>query len=75
MDIGLFAYWWTGMAGDFTARPITETGVDQPFLITCAVLAMTLGTVVFAARRLRRLTELPVPLAAAATVPPTDGSH
>jgi hypothetical protein len=32
MDIGLFAYWWTGIAGDFTARPITETGVDQPFL-------------------------------------------
>jgi hypothetical protein len=29
MDIGLFAYWWTGIAGDFTARPITETGVDS----------------------------------------------
>ena len=26
MDIGLFAYWWTGIAGDFTARPIAEDG-------------------------------------------------
>ena len=23
MDIGLFAFWWTGIAGDFTARPIS----------------------------------------------------
>jgi hypothetical protein len=55
MDIGLFAYWWTGIAGDFTARPITETGVDQPFRITCAVLATTLNIVLLAAWRLRRL--------------------
>ncbi len=56
MDIGLFAYWWTGMAGDFTARPITETGVDQGFFIACAVLATTLAVVLFAASRLRRIT-------------------
>ena len=35
MDVGLFAYWWTGIAGDFTARPISETGVDRSFLIAC----------------------------------------
>jgi membrane protease YdiL (CAAX protease family) len=52
MDIGLFAYWWTGIAGDFTARPITETGVDQPFLIACASLATTFVVVVLAIRRL-----------------------
>jgi len=55
MDIGLFAYWWTGIAGNFTARPIRETGVDRSFLITCAVLAVTLTIVLFAAGRLRRL--------------------
>jgi membrane protease YdiL (CAAX protease family) len=55
MDIGLFAYWWTGIAGDFTARPITEAGVDRLFLITCAVLATTLTTVLLAAWRLRRI--------------------
>jgi hypothetical protein len=53
MDIGLFAYWWTGIAGDFTARPIGETGIDGPFLITCAVLAITLALVLLAVRRLR----------------------
>ena len=31
MDVGLFAYWWTGIAGDFTARPITETAWIDPF--------------------------------------------
>jgi membrane protease YdiL (CAAX protease family) len=58
MDIGLFAYWWTGIAGDFTARPIGETGVDTPFLIASAVLAIMLGTVLFAARRLRQLNQI-----------------
>jgi len=54
MDIGLFAYWWTGIAGDFTARPITETGLDQPFLIACAVFAVSLSIVLFSISRLRR---------------------
>ena len=55
MDIGLFAYWWTGIAGDFTARPISETGLDWSFLVTAVVLAATLTTVLLAARRLRRI--------------------
>jgi len=55
MDIGLFGHWWTGIAGDFTARPITETGMDQPFLITCAALATTLLIVLLAIWRLRRI--------------------
>ncbi len=55
MDIGLFAYWWSGIAGNFTARPITETGVDEPFLITCAVLAATFTIVLLAVWRLRRI--------------------
>jgi membrane protease YdiL (CAAX protease family) len=59
MDIGLFAYWWTGIAGDFTARPIAETGVDPPFLLTCVVLGTMLGVVLLSARRLRRLRESP----------------
>jgi hypothetical protein len=25
MDIGLFGYWWTGIAGEFTLRPIGDT--------------------------------------------------
>ena len=53
MDIGLFAYWWTGIAGDFTARPITETGVDRPFLIACCVFATSLVVVLLAIWKLR----------------------
>jgi len=53
MDVGLFAYWWTGIAGDFTARPITETGVDRPFLIACCVFATSLVVVLLAIWKLR----------------------
>jgi membrane protease YdiL (CAAX protease family) len=54
MDIGLFAYWWTGIAGDFTLRPISETGVDQPFLIAGAAFAISLLLLLLAISRLRR---------------------
>jgi hypothetical protein len=50
MDTGLFAYWWTGIAGDFTARPITETGVDRPFVIACVVFA-SFGEISLESRR------------------------
>lgn len=55
MDIGLFAYWWTGIAGDFTARPISETGVDQPFVISSAVVVTALIVELLAAWQLRRI--------------------
>jgi hypothetical protein len=54
MDIGLFAYWWTGIAGDFARRPITETGVDRPFLVACAAFATSLFIVLLAISRLRK---------------------
>ncbi len=53
MDVGLFAYWWTAIAGDFTARPITETGMDRPFLIECSVFMTSVAVVLFAIWRLR----------------------
>ena len=55
MDIGLFAYWWTGIAGNFTTRPITETGVDQAFLITCAIVGAALIIVLLSASRLGQI--------------------
>jgi membrane protease YdiL (CAAX protease family) len=55
MDIGLFAYWWSGVAGTFTGRPITETGVDRPFLITAAIFAAAFYIVLLAALRLRQI--------------------
>jgi len=56
MDIGLFAYWWTGIAGDFTARPISETGVDRLFLLACAAFAVSLLITLLAMSRLRRIS-------------------
>lgn len=53
MDIGLFAYWWTGLAGDFTARTISATGVDRSFVVGCAVFAISLFMALFAMSRLR----------------------
>jgi len=56
MDIGLFAYWWTGIAGDFPLRPISETGMDSAFFIACTVFGASLSIVLFAISRLRRDT-------------------
>ena len=53
MDIGLFAFWWTGVAGDFTARPIPETGLDRQFVIACGAFAISLFVVLAAISRLR----------------------
>jgi len=54
MDIGLFAYWWTGIAGEFTARPITETGIDRAFVVACAAFVISLLVVLIAIARVRR---------------------
>lgn len=53
MDIGLFAYWWTGLAGDFTTRPIAETGPDTAFLIACGVFGSAIAAFLFSVARLR----------------------
>lgn len=55
MDTALFAYWWTGIAGNFTARTIAVTGVDGLFLIASAVFVTSLGIVLLATARLRGL--------------------
>lgn len=59
MDIGLFAYWWTGIAGTFTARPISETGIDALFEIACVVFAIALSVVAAAIWQLRKLRVSP----------------
>jgi len=55
MDIGLFGYWWTGIAGEFTLRPIGETGVDWAFIIACVAACAMLTVTFLAIRRLRTL--------------------
>jgi membrane protease YdiL (CAAX protease family) len=55
MDIGLFAYWWTGVAGTFTARPVSETGADAGFFIALGIFALALGVCLTTIWRLRRI--------------------
>jgi membrane protease YdiL (CAAX protease family) len=55
MDVGLFAYWWTGIAGDFVARPISETGWDRPFVVACCALLASLAIELLAISRLRKV--------------------
>jgi len=57
MDIGLFAYWWTQIAGTFAQRPIAETGMDQMFYAECGVFAAVLIVMLIATARLRRLRD------------------
>jgi membrane protease YdiL (CAAX protease family) len=57
MDIGLFAYWWTGIAGEFTLRPIGETGVDRAFVIACIAAGTMLTVTLLAIWRLRSLRQ------------------
>jgi hypothetical protein len=59
MDIGLFAFWWTQIAGVFSARPISETGVDPPFLIACAALTAGLAITLASVWRLRAQASAP----------------
>jgi membrane protease YdiL (CAAX protease family) len=55
MDVGLFAFWWSGIAGDFAEQPLAQTGLDQPFLIAFAVFVTSLLIVLLAISRLRRM--------------------
>ena len=57
MDIGLFGYWWTGIAGEFTMRPIGETGIDLAFVTACIVACATLSMILLAIHRLRSLRQ------------------
>ena len=57
MDIGLFGYWWTGIAGEFTLRPIGETGVDRAFVLACVAACAMLTVTLLAIWRLRSLRQ------------------
>jgi membrane protease YdiL (CAAX protease family) len=54
MDVGLFAYWWTGIAGTFTARPIGQTGIDTPFVAALLIFALSLVACLTCIWRLRK---------------------
>jgi len=55
MDTGMFAYWWTGTLGTFSAKTIAVTGVDGSFEVAVAIAAGALVTTLIAIARLRLL--------------------
>jgi hypothetical protein len=57
MDIGLFAYWWTQIAGVFSAKTIFTVGLDWPFVAAWVVLGSALAVTLFAIHRLARRTK------------------
>jgi hypothetical protein len=58
MDIGLFLFWWTQVAGTFDQLPISQTGVDRPFIWECTLFAAALAIVLSATLRLLKLRDL-----------------
>ncbi|HEY4113683.1 MAG TPA: type II CAAX endopeptidase family protein [Rhizomicrobium sp.] len=52
MDIGLFAYWWTQIAGTFSQRPIGETGLDASFFVEAGAFVLALLVTLLATNRL-----------------------
>ena len=52
MDVGLFAYWWTQIAGVFGQNPLSQSGLDFAFLLECATFALFLSLTLFAIRKL-----------------------
>ena len=61
MDIGLFSYWWSQVAGTFTQRPIFETGLDRAFLVEVVAFVVTAGVLLTAIARLRAGQPQPPP--------------
>jgi hypothetical protein len=61
MDIGLFAYWWTQIAGTFSQRPIAESGLDKSAYAEVLVFAVVLTVLLIAMQRLRVLGSIAVP--------------
>jgi len=56
MDIGLFAYWWTQIAGTFPQRPIFETGLEVTVFVEAGAFVVSLALLLTSLGRLSRLT-------------------
>jgi hypothetical protein len=56
MDVGLFAYWWSQIAGTFSQRPIAETGLDGTLFVESTVLAGALAMTLAAIGRLGKIS-------------------
>jgi membrane protease YdiL (CAAX protease family) len=55
MDIGLFAYWWSGVAGTFSVPPVSETGIDKVLVLAGGLFAASLSIVLLAIWKLLQI--------------------
>ena len=58
-DIINFAYWWSDVIGTFKHQPIGITGVDTHFIITVAVVLLSITLYIVAIRKLLKLKVTP----------------
>jgi len=59
MDIGLFAYWWTQIAGVFEQKPVFQSGVDLAFLLECTGFVLFISMTLVALRKLASMRGSP----------------
>jgi membrane protease YdiL (CAAX protease family) len=57
MDIGLFLFWWTQVAGTFHELPIRQSGMDRAFFWECAAFAAALAMLLGATAMLLKLRD------------------
>jgi membrane protease YdiL (CAAX protease family) len=57
MDIGLFLFWWTQVAGTFHELPIRQSGMDRAFFWECAAFAAALAILLGATAMLLKLRD------------------
>jgi membrane protease YdiL (CAAX protease family) len=61
MDIGLFAYWWTQIAGTFHQPPLAETGIEPSFILELSAFAVALTLVLVSIAKLGSLRDQRTP--------------
>ena len=54
MDVGLFAYWWTQIAGTFPQRPVSATGLEPTFFIEVLAFVTAFALFMVAVMRLKQ---------------------
>jgi membrane protease YdiL (CAAX protease family) len=56
-DIVNFSYWWSDVIGTFERKPISITGIDNHFIITVAVVLLSIILFIVAIRKLLKLKD------------------
>lgn len=58
-DIFNFSYWWSDLAGKFSHRPISETGIDPHFIVWLVIFLSSLGIFLLVIKKLRKESAIP----------------